>query len=271
MIAQSYIPQPPLNKYIDVFWLYEDYTPTHVKERVLPSGTVELVINLRDDMIRIYEPQSPEHFQQFRGCVLSGAHSEFLVIDTVCQASIIGVHFKPGGAFPFVDMPVDALTNSTVSLETLWGHAAMELRDQLMEATTPQRRFQVLERFLLFRLADSLTLHPAVAFALQEFQRIPHLRTMAVVAESLGFSSRRFIELFRHEVGLTPKRFCRIQRFQKVLRCIENGGQIAWADVAASCGYFDQAHCINDFRAFSGLNPTTYCAQNVGHRNHVPL
>lgn len=271
MISRSYIPQPPLNSYIDVFWLYEDYTPAHAKERVLPTGTVELSINLRDDTIRIYDPQSPERFQQFQGCVLSGARSEFLVIDTVCQASIIGVHFKPGGAFPFVDMPIDALKNMTVSLETLWGNAAVELREQLMEAPTAQRKFQVLEHFLLSRMADSLTPHPAVAFALKEFQRIPQLRTMADVTKSLGFSSRRFIELFRHEVGVTPKRFCRIQRFQKVLHCIENGGQIDWADVAAACGYFDQAHCINDFRAFSGLNPTTYLAQDISHRNHVPL
>ncbi|MEM8532539.1 MAG: helix-turn-helix domain-containing protein [Chloroflexota bacterium] len=271
MISRSHIPQPPLNNYVDVFWLYEDYIPAHAKERVLPTGTVELSINLHDDAIRIYDPQSPDRFQQFSGSVLSGAQSEFLVIDTTCQASIIGVHFKPGGAFPFVDIPVDELKNMTVSLETLWGLSAIELREQLMEASTPQSKFQVLERFLLSRMVDSRSPHSAVAFALEEFQRIPHLHTMADVTESLGFSSRRFIELFRQEVGLTPKRFCRIQRFQKVLRCIENGGQIDWADVAAACGYFDQAHCINDFRAFSGLNPTTYLAQNISHRNHVPL
>src|SRR5437762_5733252 len=102
-----YTPPPPLATFIDVIWFYEGVSAAHEKERVLPDGSMELVINLREDTIQIYDRQNHSQPQRFRGIVLSGAHSEFFVIDTASQESIMGVHFKPGGAFPFVALPVD--------------------------------------------------------------------------------------------------------------------------------------------------------------------
>src|SRR5260370_1065893 len=127
------------------------------------------------------------------------------------------------------------------------------------------------EHYLLARSAQPLARHPAVAFALKEFRRVPHLRTISDVTEHIGLSSKRFIQAFSEEVGLTPKLFCRVRRFQEVLRRIEKGQQIEWTDIALTCGYFDQAHCIHDFRAFSGLNPTAYLTPFGEHRNNVPL
>jgi hypothetical protein len=84
-------------------------------------------------------------------------------------------------------------------------------------------------------------------------------------------SARRFIEVFTDEVGLTPKLFCRVQRFQETVRRIGMGRRVDWAGMALDCGYFDQAHFIHDFRAFSGLSPSAYAAQRTGHLNHVPI
>ena len=100
---------------------------------------------------------------------------------------------------------------------------------------------------------------------------MPHTRTVAEVTGLIGLSPRRFIQVFSAEVGLTPKLFCRIRRFQRVVRHIAKEERVEWADVAADCGYFDQAHFIHDFRAFSGINPTTYLAQRTEHLNHVPI
>jgi AraC-like DNA-binding protein len=193
------------------------------------------------------------------------------MIDSARDESILGVHFKPGGAFPFLKLPAGELHNTHVSLETLWGTKAAALRDQLLEAKTPEVRFHLLERFLMAEASRSLVRHPAVAFALKEFQGVPHARTISEVANQIGISQRRFIQVFRDEVGLTPKLFCRIQRFQKVLRRIWKRQPFEWVDVALACGYYDQAHFINDFQAFSGLNPTVYIKQR-GDRNpnHVP-
>jgi AraC-like DNA-binding protein len=131
--------------------------------------------------------------------------------------------------------------------------------------------FRVLEQDLLARLAGTLVRHPAIAFALEEFQRVPHARTVSEVTARVGLSHRHFIRLFGEEVGLTPRIFCRVRRFQEALRLCAGEEQIGFGELALACGYFDQAHFIRDFRAFSGLSPTAYLKHRSEHLNHVPL
>lgn len=271
MIFRTAVPSPPLEHFVALLWLYEGYAPAHGWERVLPTGTVELVINLDDDMLRVCDRQAHDRPQSFRDAIVCGPHAEFFVRNTTQQARLVGVHFKPGGAFPFLGWPANELHDLHVGLDTLWGAAAAELRDRLLAAPTSAAIFGVLEQALLSQATRPLTRHPAVAFALREFQAGPHPRTIADVSAQIGISPRRFIELFNAEVGLTPKLFCRVQRFQQVLRLIDSGRPIAWTEIALACGYFDQAHFIHDFQAFAGLTPTAYLSQRSEHFNHVPL
>ncbi len=84
-------------------------------------------------------------------------------------------------------------------------------------------------------------------------------------------SQRRFLDRFRGEVGIAPKLFARVQRFQAVIRKVHTLRDVDWAAIAVECGYFDQAHFIHDFRAFSGFTPAQYFQLKSEHRNHVPL
>ena len=271
MYFQHYKPGPPLSECVEKFWFYDGYVLPHSKERLLPSGEIGLVINLREDEIRIYDREDTNRFQSLTGTVLCGPHSEFFVIDTHEQESVIGIQFKPGGARPFFRLPTNELHNLHVSLEDLWNAKARDLRCQLLEARTPEAKFRVLERTLLAETQKSIEPHPAVKFALNELVSSPQVRTISDVTAEIGLSPRRFIQLFSDEVGVTPKLFCRIKRFQSVLAQIGTGRPVGWMDVALSCGYFDQAHFIRDFRAFSGLNPTSYLRNRGEHLNHVPL
>jgi AraC-like DNA-binding protein len=267
----TYVPRPPLSEFVQLFWLHEGDAPPHARERLLPTGTVELVINLRDDPLRACGPRDADRLRVFRGPLVCGPHSEFFVIDTTDQASILGVHFKPGGAFPFLGLPAGDLHNQHAPLDALWGARAAELRDRLLEARTPPGKFRVLEQCLLARAAGALARHPAVAFALRSFQGGTHAGTVADVTEQVGLSPRSFIQRFTDEVGLTPKLYCRVQRFQQVLHLIDRRQTPDWPMVALACGYYDQAHFIHDFRAFSGLNPTAYVRDRGEHLNHIPL
>jgi AraC-like DNA-binding protein len=258
MIYVQRAPRAPLSDFVELLWLYDGYAPGHDQERLLPTGTVELVVNLRDDQ------------PDFRAPILAGPHSESSVLDTSREASILGVHFKPGGAFPFLGVPAGELHNLDTSLDALWGSQAGELRQRALEAPSVEARFRVLEECLLAR-ARTLARHPAVAFALHELGQVPHARTVAAVADAVGLSHGRFIDRFRDEVGLTPKLFCRVRRFQEVVRLVHTARAVDWADVALSCGYFDQAHFIHDFREFSGMSPSVYLARKGEHQNHVPL
>jgi AraC-like DNA-binding protein len=277
MIYLKRLPRPPLSQFVHLLWLYEGYTQPHAKERILPTGEMELVINLLEDESRVYDPDNTNRCQTFPGALVSGAHSTYQVIDTAEQSSVIGVHFRPGGAFPFLRMPAGELRDTTISLDTLWGRTALNLRDQLVAAPSHQDRFEILEQVLLAELlrGASKTIlqdrHAAVQFALRWFVAKPHVTTMANVSRRIGLSPKRFIQVFRDETGFTPKVFCRIRRFQQALDRMEGRKSVEWVSVAQDCGYFDQAHFIHDFRAFSGINPSAYLRQQTPHRNHVPL
>jgi AraC-like DNA-binding protein len=270
MPGRSYRPAAPLADLVDCFWLWDDYTAPQPRERALPAGTVDLVINLREDAVRIYDGDNADAARCFPGALVCGAHSRYFVIDTAPRASVMGVHFRPGGAVPFLGVPAGDLCDAHAALEDLWGADARALRERLLEARDPDARFRALERALLARLARPVARHRAVSLALRAFEA-PFCESVADVTEKTGLSPRRFIELFRDEVGLTPKLYCRIQRFQDSLRRVGSRRHVPWADLAAQAGYCDQAHFNRDFRAFAGLSPGEYLAQRVERPNHVPL
>jgi AraC-like DNA-binding protein len=253
----TYRPPPPLADFVDMFWLMDGPAPTHLHERLMPMPTVELIIDLRPTSGSVVP-------------LLCGPQSESFVIDTAALSAIMGVHFKPGGAFPFFRVPAGELQDTRLSLDALWGSRAAELRERLLEASTAPARFEILERFLLAEAIRPLSHHPAVTFALGSFQNVPQLSVSSVV-ERAGWSQRRFIEVFRDEVGLTPKLFSRVVRFQEVVRKVHRQRQVDWAVVAVDCGYYDQAHFINDFQVFSGFSPTAYLRVHGARLNHVPL
>jgi AraC-like DNA-binding protein len=183
----------------------------------------------------------------------------------------MSINFKPGGTRPFLHIPATELTNQAVDLSSVFGTAAFDLRAQLQAAQTYDNKIRILERFLLARTAWEQQPHPAVTFALASFQTGPQRRSISEVTAQLGMSPKRFIHLFKEAIGLTPKVYCRVLRFQDMLHLLENNQQVSWADLALSCEYFDQAHFIHDFQAFSSLTPQTYLAQRSPSRNHVPL
>jgi AraC-like DNA-binding protein len=271
-VLSRFLPSPLLSAYVEAFCFYDGDASLHPKkERCLPDGRVAVVINLGHDTIRVANLQHADQFQSFYGGVLNGAFSECCAIDTTTLVTTMSICFKPGGARPFLPMPAAELTNQVVDLSCVLGTDAFDLREQVQAAQTNGDRVRILERFLLARAAWEQQPHPAATFALASFQAGKERRSISEVTAQLGVSPKRFIHLFEEAVGLTPKVFCRVLRFQDVLSLIEKGQPISWADLALDCGYFDQAHFIHDFQAFSGLTPQAYLAQRSPYRNHVPL
>jgi AraC-like DNA-binding protein len=270
MIFHTHVPGPPLSDFVELMWFGDDYCVPHALERVLPTGDMSLIINLHEDRTRVYDRDDLRKCKTFPGAILVGAHSRFSVIDTAEQRTTAGAVFKPGGAFPFFKLPAGELQDDDVPLDVLWRAEASLLRERLLEAQTPQAKFAAFERVLLAKIVKPLERHPAVRFAVGNFLRRPH-GAISSVTQQIGLSERRFIQVFADQVGLTPKLFCRVQRFQQVLRQLTRTDDIDWAQIALSCGYFDQAHFIHDFRAFSGINPSTYLANKTQFQNHVVI
>ena len=133
------------------------------------------------------------------------------------------------------------------------------------------RKFATAERFLLKHSAGRLVANPAVEYALQEILRQPDQISLARLNQNIGYSQKHFIDLFKRQIGIAPKSYLRIVRFQKAVTQIEQRREVNWTIIAHDCGFFDQAHFINDFKSFSGFTPEEYVRRKNGILNYVPV
>ena len=274
MLYLEHTPAPPLGGVVRTLWYAHAPSVAHRHERVLPTGRIQIILNLARD----YLSDCPEGSPSLRmpPALIVGARSVYEIIDSSDMADLIGIVFEPGGFSPFAADAVDLFTNRTIPLEDLWGPQARGLRDRLREMPSPQSKLRCLESFLIERFATRLQRRPTpqipqVRFALQSFHRAPGLSTVRAVALTTGWSERRFSQVFREEVGLTPKTWCRVQRFQRAVSQLHAGIDVPWADLALDCGFYDQSHFANEFRAFSGIDATTYSTRRTLWANHVPV
>ena len=144
-----------------------------------------------------------------------------------------------------------------VSLGEVWGPQASHLREQLMECVSHKQMFALLEIELLKRLQSARVVHPAIGFALKSFRSGEPLPRVAHVQRATGYAERRFTEMFKQTVGLTPKRYARVLRLKAALKDLSQRTR-SLADVADSNGYFDQAHFANECREIAGFSPSEY-------------
>jgi AraC-like DNA-binding protein len=265
-----YKPRFPLSNFVDSIWYFDGPMQSHKKDRMLPDGSMDLVINLVDDEIRVYHKERHDECRSFRGPVVGGPYSEAFVIDTAEQAHCVGVQFKPGGAYPFLGLPSNELKDNQVPLDLLWGARAYELRNRVLEAEQPREKLLIVEQLLLEQATRDLIFDPAINFSLKQLTSAWAPR-IGDLADQIGFSNRRLIQLFSDHVGLTPKVFGRLQRFQHAVRHAYASQVIDWADIAVTAGYYDQAHLVNEFRTISGLSPTEYARQRGDFLKHVPI
>ncbi|MBO0721678.1 MAG: AraC family transcriptional regulator [Blastocatellia bacterium] len=263
MYFRTYKPSWPISDFVDDIWYAESDEASPGKERILPDGRMQILIDLREDKLNL-------SLESLNGIGLSGAYSEHFVIGSLSHFQIMGVSFKAGGSFPFFTMPASELVNIHLPLDDLWGPAAAELRERLLGETSLINRFHLVENYLLQRAVRQLSSHPAVTYALSEFQD-GRQRTIASVIDRTGFSNRHFIQLFSQEVGLTPKIYCRLLRFREALKKLYRCGPVDLAEIALACGYYDQAHFSNDFKTFSGFSPSAYLAHRGPYINHIAL
>jgi AraC-like DNA-binding protein len=263
------VPRPPVDAFVASIWLFRNSPGPHALERIMPTGAAQLIVNLKEDRTRVYDPEQPHRYTSTSGTILAGVLSRYQVIDTSEQEYVAGVAFKPGGMVAFVRAPAYEMRDADVPLELLWGRQrSADLREQLLECSDADAQLDAIEAALGDMLRPG-SMHPAVAFALTAFHRVPLTMNIGAVTDAIGMSAKRFIERFKAQVGLSPKRYCRIRRFQHALSQAHRGQRVDWLQVALDCGYYDQAHFIHEFRSFSGLTPTGYDASRTGFQNHV--
>lgn len=271
MITQTYFPRFPLNQFVDCFFYHAGYNPAHSVDRFLPDGNVEIIIDLHDAPQYIYDNVTLKEVQACHHVWASGVRTEPISIGSGKAAEMIVIYFKKGRAHPFFPVPMSEISDCVLDADLLWGKRFGYLREKILETKELSRKFVVIEEFLLRQFQSKLDPDPVVEYAVDRIIATPDQISLGKLNDSIGYSQKHFISLFKSQVGITPKAYLRIMRFQKAINEIEEIQKVEWTAIAQDCGFYDQAHLIKDFRAFSGLTPEQYVRSKSELLNYIPV
>jgi len=217
------------------------------EQRVVPDGRSELIVNLGQS----YESLQRGQWQRQPQAFVAGQITGPLLLRSRGDTRIFGVRFHPHGASQVLKMPMPDVTGSFVDLQGFSGG------DPSFEGQIAQ-----FEKLAGVREDEDLL----VTHAVSRMVDAGGIVEIAAFAAMAGISCRQFERRFLSLVGLPPKLFCRIQRFQKIFAALEQPGT-NWVNAAIECGYYDQAHLIRDFKEFTGRTPSVFFteADFAGH------
>lgn len=169
---------------------------------------------------------------------------------------MIGTRLKPSAAESLLNLPQCELADRAVDLDEVWGRAGKEIAYRLSECHNDATRVATLERALLAR-CRTRPAFPDVEAAVRLIIASGGSMSSAALSRMVNVSPRQLERRFRRLVGIGPKLFSRITRFQRLLRLAETRPP-DWAALALECGYSDQPHLIKEFREFAGCSPSGY-------------
>lgn len=251
------LPHPALAEHVELIF-YGEGEVTYRRDRILPRGLPHLLINLGPPQYLVRP--GGDGRRAFTDLWFAGQQETFLETETPQGSALIGVVFRPYGAYPALATDQDALAGEVVGLTALLGDRVRRLQERLLDTGDLFQRFAIVEGWLLERISRGRPVHPATRWAAERIARSEgQVRVRELAAES-GYSRKHLAGLFRREVGLTAKSLARIQRFHAALARLRRSAQPGWSRIAADCGYYDQSHLIRDVRLFAGCTPVELAA-----------
>jgi AraC-like DNA-binding protein len=255
-------PGPPLDGLVRAITYQAGEQPRTSVEKILPGPGASLWINLNRDEFRSFDEFG--RVMRVPGAMLAGPASRAAVIEFEQGRAHISVTFALGAAGCFFVPPLDVTRDLQVPLGEVWGRTGAAVRERVLEAATPQDALAVVEGVLLGALTG-LRDHLVVAAC----EALSAGTAVGKVAADLGVLPRTLRRRFTAQVGLSPKRFARVQRLQRVVRDLDGRSSVDWAGVAARHGYADQPHLVGEFRQLVGVTPTEYLRSRVDGPNHL--
>lgn len=272
MAESIYTPKGKLSNIVKYVWYSDDYTPQTKAERVLPGGSSQIIINLGERRFRHFHTPDLNKADEYDDVILSGMRTSHVYLDSHSRISTMGVVLQNGAVPALFDVPAGEFQDQVVSLRDLAGSDISEWSEKLIEAPTVCEKFQRIEEFLSRLLTNSPTgFNPAVINAAELIRKSHGVISISEILNQTGYSRRWFSEVFRNTVGVNPKQYARLCRFQNAVSMLRDEAALNSTDIALRCGYFDQSHFIHDFKDFAGISPSEYFRAQGDAVNHLAM
>jgi AraC-like DNA-binding protein len=260
--------QPGLRRHIQRYWGYTERTAGPMRQREPPSTGVVLIFGLGPEL-RQLDPADPTRPPLRLGSFVAGLDDACAVIEHDGEMRGVQVDLTPLAARMIFRVPMHAISRQTVALEDVLGGEARVLEERLVEAPTWTERFDLIETALGSRLAAAEPPPADIDWAWRRLTSARGQLRITDVAAELGCSRKHLASRFREHVGLPPKLVARVLRFSHAVDLLVASPQTNIAEVAGTCGYYDQAHLDRDFREFAATTPSAYCVDPRGRVTSV--
>lgn len=263
---------PALRDAIEVMFVLEEYAPEHRRERLVPDGRMNLVIELDGRRRHIYDNETGAPRQVCEGAWLSGVQSNYITIgETDVESRLMAVQFAPGATRRFTHRAASEFVDRVVPAADVFGPEILELRQEMLGLDSPETMLARLADWLAEREDSDLRGPDHVMAVLGKLQENPaEVGLTELVETATNVSYRHFVESFRDFVGPNPKSMQRILRFSRVFQEIQQNEAVDWAHLSQDLGYSDQAHFIREFSRFSGYRPREFRDQGHDRTNFFP-
>jgi AraC-like DNA-binding protein len=255
-------PSAAVGGYVEFYWMLEGRSPASAIQRIIPDGRSGLILNMGQP----FQSYTNGVWNSQPECFFVGQITGPFLLRPSGPAAMLGIQFRPHGAARLLRLPMCELADSAIALE--------DLSRRLFRSLEPVRHLPsltlalaALDPILRTFAEPERTEDNLVVQAARDIERAGGLTSVRDVANRIGWSTRQLQRRFKDVVGISPKLFARMQRFQRVLRAMD-GPNSDWVDAAVHCGYYDQAHLIRDFREFSGKTPTALIDQEIDLSRH---
>ena len=272
MIFKAHQTIQSLAPFVKSIFHYKDFYPDHSIERVIPTGHLFIIFELDDLTRHTYDNKNLKPNGTYRKAWVSGMHKNHISISAHQNSEMFVIQLEPYGGFPFIHRPIEQLNERVIPAEEIFGPDILAFRNNILSLEKSEDKFQACDHWL----SDHFDPHKVPPPDLVNFVTAQQSNPVSQLPEIMAKyprSQKHLIHLFKKYIGLTPKWYQRILRFNDLLKQIQNKENIAWADIAYRCGYTDQSHFIKEFKHFSGFNPREFIKKDFqqDEANFFPL
>lgn len=254
-------PQPRLRAYVIRYCGYDEQTTSFTRRIEAAGVEVPLIINLGPALgVRL---STEQRFTDHDDGFVAGLHDGYAVVDSHGSQRGLEVGLTPVGARRLLGLPMREVTGRVVPIGDAVGAIVAALREQILEVSDWPGRFATVERFLIDGLAEGPGPPAVLEWALARMHATGGNLDIGSLTDELGCSRRYLIAKFNDHVGVPPKLFARILRFQGACS-LAASGTYGWSEIAQRSGYYDHAHLIRDFQQFAGRTPASFAACSLG-------
>lgn len=244
-------PDPDLRQFIECYWMMQSDDAEPRIEKIIPDGFTELIFNYGD----LYQAKMNGEWHLQSANLLAGQLRSYFYLQNTGVTASVAVKLKPAALTQLYGIQMDQYLDKIVDLDTFPHPDLSRLKEVFLPFDTEDRLKQLMDNYFL-NLAQRAASNP-IKPALDLIFESNGIVSVAELRLAVECSERQLERLFKKFIGLSPKYYARIIRFNYIFQLL-NSGTTSWADLVYQSGYYDQSHFIRNFKAFTGEDPSAY-------------